>query len=482
MPGAATSRPRSSPFCVSAATNGPAPAPGRGIVAAVRPLLIKDLRILRRSPLVVGLLVVYPVLISLLVGFALSRGPSRPRVALLSEVPAGQGSFQIGDQSLNASSYASNLFQAVDPVKVSSRAEAVDAVRSGRALGALIIPPDIAQKLNSGVERPTLEVIYSAENPLKRNFVQSVIKSRLADANSALATKFAGVALGYIDLLEKGGQVGVFGRTFDVLGLTRSKQILDAAIATLPRGSPAAAALGRVDQFARLALENLTISNRVIGTLSQPIQIRETVLQGATGSTNAFGIAVAVTVSLAFICVLLGAGMLALEREENAIARLARGLVALETLVVEKVLLCAGCAGTAALVMLVGLGAFGGIAWDRAPLWILALAAGAMAFGALGVALGALAREVRAASLLAFALVLPLAVLALIPSGTVSSGLYAVITVVDFAFPVRPALDALAAALQPTDQSLLGPLVHLAVLVVVLAAIGRAGLARFARQ
>ncbi len=448
----------------------------------MRPLLIKDLRILRRSPLLVGLLVLYPVLIALLVGFALSRGPSRPKVALLSEVPAGQGSFQIGDQTLNASSYASNLFQAVDPVKVSSRAQAVDAVASGRALGALIIPSDIAQKLTSGVDRPTLEVIYSAENPLKRNFVQSVIKSRLADANSALATKFAGVALGYIDLLEKGGAVNVFSRTFNVLGLTRSKQILDATIATLPRGSPAAAALSQVDEFARLALENLTISNRVIGTLSQPIQIQETVLKGRTGSTNAFGVAVAVTVSLAFICVLLGAGMLALEREENAIARLARGLVRLEALVAEKVLLCAACAGAAALVMLLGLGAFVGVDWARAPLWVLALAAGAMAFGALGVALGALAREVRAASLLAFALILPVAVLALIPSGTVSSGVYAVISVVDFVFPVRPALDALSAALAPTDQSLPGPLVHLAVLAVVLGAIARAGLVRFARH
>ena len=50
-------------------------------------------------------------------------------------------------------------------------------------------------------------------------------------------------------------------------------------------------------------------------------------------------------------------------------------------------------------------------------LWLLALAFGALAFGALGVAIGALAREVRAASLLAFLLSLPLAFLALVPVG-----------------------------------------------------------------
>ena len=55
-----------------------------------------------------------------------------------------------------------------------------------------------------------------------------------------------------------------------------------------------------------------------------------------------------------------------------------------------------------------------------APLCAPALAAGALAFAALGVAIGAVAREVRAASLLAILLALPLAFLALVPSGAVS--------------------------------------------------------------
>jgi hypothetical protein len=54
----------------------------------VRFLLAKDLRILRRSPLLVGLLVVYPVLIAVLIGLALSKGPDKPRVAILNELPA----------------------------------------------------------------------------------------------------------------------------------------------------------------------------------------------------------------------------------------------------------------------------------------------------------------------------------------------------------------------------------------------------------
>jgi hypothetical protein len=101
-----------------------------------------------------------------------------------------------------------------------------------------------------------------------------------------------------------------------------------------------------------------------------------------------------------------------------------------------------------------------------------------LAFAALGVAIGALAREVRAASLLAFALILPIAVLALIPSGTVSSGVFDVVRALDDVFPVRPALDALNATLTNTGDSFAGALAHLAGLTVLFGALARFGLRR----
>jgi ABC-2 type transport system permease protein len=52
----------------------------------MRWLLLKDLRLLRRSPLLSGLLVAYPIVIAVLIGFALSGGPDKPRVAFLNEV------------------------------------------------------------------------------------------------------------------------------------------------------------------------------------------------------------------------------------------------------------------------------------------------------------------------------------------------------------------------------------------------------------
>ena len=108
------------------------------------------------------------------------------------------------------------------------------------------------------------------------------------------------------------------------------------------------------------------------------------------------------------------------------------------------------------------------VALDFQP---LALAAGALAFAALGAALGALAREVRVATLLAVLLALPLAFLALIPSGAVNATLFDALNIVSGAFPFKPtlrALDGEAAAY-----------VHLVALAAAYGAVARLGLRRF---
>ncbi|MDQ3319296.1 MAG: hypothetical protein M3515_03465, partial [Actinomycetota bacterium] len=96
----------------------------------------------------------------------------------------------------------------------------------------------------------------------------------------------------------------------------------------------------------------------------------------------------------------------------------------------------------------------------------------------MGAAIGALAREVRAASLLAFMVSLPIAFLALVPSGAVSSGLYDATQVISALFPFDPALAALVAALDGSSD-LLAPLVHLLVLALAFATAARLGLRRF---
>jgi ABC-2 type transport system permease protein len=450
----------------------------------MRWLLLKDLQILRRSPLLVALLVIYPVVLAVLIGLALSAGPEKPKVAFVNLVPPEKNEFSIGGQKLDASKYADQLFKSIDPIRVKTRAEAVAKVRSGEALGALILPPDATDRLQdtlnlSGAEPPEVEVLYNAEDPVKRRYVESTVESRLADANGALSKNLTTLAAKYIGIVTSGGDFTLLGQDVSVLGLKRSAAILDGVIASLPAASGQRAALEPVARFARLAADNLDVSKPILRSIATPVQVKQTIVKGKRTPLDTFAVAVAVTISLMFVTLLLAAGMLALEREEHVFGRLVRGLVTRTGLLVEKVGLAALCSTVVTALMLIGLALFVDLDWARAALWLPALVFGAAAFAALGVAIGALAREVRAASLLALMLSLPIAFLALVPSGSVSAGLFDVVNAISALFPFKPALRALDAALNDAEPGMPGPLLHLALLTVGFTAVARVAIRRF---
>ena len=445
----------------------------------MRWLLLKDLRILRRSPLLVALLVIYPILIALLMGFALSRGPDKPTIALVNQIPKQQRSFDVAGSKLNADEYLPSFLRSVNVVRAASRADALKLVRDGKVLGAVILPSDITQRLETGTEQPTIEVLYNGADPVKQRYVDSVIRARMAEANVALSRRFQQATVGYLNLLLSGGTLNVLGRSVDILGLENAHAIVAGAIAALPPSSPLRTSLGQVAEFGRLAIDNLGVSRDVLRSVGQPVVVRQTIVGGRRTPLDTFAAAISVTVSLMFLTLLLAAGLLALEREEHAFSRLVRGLVSRLGLLVEKISLAALCAFAVTLLMLLALGGFFiSLDWGRAPQWLLALAAGAVAFAALGVAIGGLAREVRAASLLAFLLSLPIAFLALVPNGAVSSGLYDVVRAVSAAFPFKATLQALDAGLNG-GGGLAVALAHLAALAVAYTALARLALRRF---
>jgi ABC-2 type transport system permease protein len=460
----------------------------------MRWLLVKDVQILRRSPLLLALLVIYPVVIAVLIGFALSRGPDKPRVAFVNLVPATQTELDLAGESIDLSDYADTFFESIDPVRIdcASRTpeecqeEALDMVRDGDVLAALVIPADITQRLQAiqslqAVEPPTVKVFFNAEDPVKARYVEDTIKSQAQDANVALTKKLTEVAVSYLDLIVEGGDIALplLGGEIEVLGLERSEAIVRAAQAQLPPNSEARRQLDRVIRFGQLAQENLDLSDEILNTIGTPIKIDTEILEGATTPLSSFAVAVAVVISLMFVTVLLAAGTLALEREENAFRRLVRGLVSPSALLAEKALLAGACSVVLGVLMLCGLALFVDLDWGRFPLWLAGLGAGSLGFAALGLAVGALAREVRAASLLAFMLGLPIAFLALVPSGSVSSALYDVIRVVSALFPFKPTLDAMDAALNDAGD-MAGPLIHLGALTLGFGVLARLGLSRFA--
>ncbi len=444
----------------------------------MRWLLAKDLRILWRSPLTTGVLIVYPVVVALLIGFALSRGSEKPTIAVLNQVPADQR-LQIGDQDLGSLLSHDQLSRRVHTVAVSSRAEAKRKVRDGDALAALIVPADAVTKATSEVDQSEIELFVNEEDPVKGRLVDDSISSVVADENRRVSRALVKNNLQYLELLLKGGTVNVLGNRFTVLGLRRIGAITRAARRSLPPHAPVRRQLDQVIRFNDLAQQNFGVGGKALSAVSEPIKIRKHVLTGARVPLSSFAAAVAVTISLMFVTVLLAAGSLALERTENAFSRLVRGPVSRTGLLAEKIVLAAGVALVVTLLMVVVLGGFVTLEWGRFPLWLVALVVAGLAFAALGTALGAIAREISSASLLAFAMLLPLVFCALVPSGVVSPLLYDLTRGVSAAFPFKPALQSIDAAFYG-DGGLFGPLVHLAGLACAFAAVARVAVRRMA--
>lgn len=446
----------------------------------VRWLLLKDLQILRRSPLQAVLLVVYPILIAVLVGFAISRGPEKPRVAFLNEVPAGTR-ISVGGQQLPQANVKGRICARVECLVVHDRDEAEAKVKSGDALAALILPANLVDKINSlstltpGV--PEVEVMVNEENAVKAELVDDRITSLLAQANLAIARRIGSEGGHYLNLIVNGGNFPVLGERIHILGLRTSARILEAVTPALPRSLRPS--LEEVTEFAAQARDNLDVAKPLIARLAQPIEVDKVVVGGESPPLEIFAIAVAATLTLAFVVVLLVAGSLALEREENAFPRLTRGLVSSSGLLGEKVLLGILVGLVVTLLMLIGMQFFVPLELGRVWLWLIAIGAGAAALGAAGAALGAAAREVRAVSLLAFMVTLPVAFLSLVPSGAVSPTVFDAIRYFTALFPFKPALQAITSALDQAGPGIGGPLLHLAILFAAYALIARAALRRF---
>jgi ABC-2 type transport system permease protein len=449
----------------------------------MRWLLVKDLQLLRRSPLVTGLLVVYPIVLAVLIGLAISRSPEKPRVAFLNQIPSGSG-LNLGDGGFSQDEARRQLCAKIECVDVSSRAEVEQKVRDGDVLGGLILPPDFISKLQGELstnssEPATVDVIVNNDDPLKAQVVDDRIRSLLTQANLLISQKISDVAGNYERILADGGsfEIPFINQTVRILGLQKAEAILNGVEANLP--PPERGKVAQVSDFARLARQNLALADSLLSSIRQPIAVNKDVIGGSVPPLDTFAVAVAAAITLLFVTVLLVSGSLALEREENTFTRLTRGLVSRTGLLIEKATLGTGAALVVTLLLLAAITPFESISWSRIYLIVPAILLAGTASSALGLAIGAAAKEVRASALLAFALALPVAFISLVPSGTVSKGLLDVIHVIAGIFPFRAAVDALSGALSASGPDLGLPLLHLALLTLGYLALARIALRRF---
>jgi ABC-2 type transport system permease protein len=381
-----------------------------------RALLVfrKDALVLRRSPLLLAILLAYPVAIALLLVLVASYGSSKPRVALVDEdnLPA---TVVIGGKRFHVDRTIDEVSKNVNLVRLTPE-EADRQLEDGKVVAAVTVPPGFVATLKGMVQSPKLEVELSHGTISSR--VDQQVQALVYSLNRKLQRAYIGTNLRYVTLILQGGNGTVLGRQFDVLGLARTELLLN----RMPQ-TPEVEQLESFVHDARLALANTGDAMRAV---AHPIEIDYTHTRGRTRVLSAEVQAYTLAVTITFLTLMFAAGSLAAERDENVIGRLARGLVTLGQLVWAKVALAAALAFVLGLAIALAFGAVieignvtGGEPWERLPLLVAGLLLAGGSLGALGALIGALSREARTASLVAVLVVMPIVFLGLIPSEVV---------------------------------------------------------------
>jgi ABC-2 type transport system permease protein len=387
-------------------------------------ILRKDVRTLLRTPALLVVLLAYPVLIALLLGLVAGYANAKPRVALVDEdgLPAH---IVVGHHDFNVEATIKEVSRNVTLVHL-DQDEARRDLADGKIVAVLTVPPGFVATLQQMTKSPTLEVSVTRGGTSGR--VRQQVQALVYTLNQKLQRAYIDANLQYVKLLLHGGDGKFLGESFNVIGLDGTKKVLD----TLPQTER----VKRIQRFVHDARLALAQTGDALHATAAPIQLVELPQRGRTASLSAQVQSYALGLTITFLSLVLAAGALAGERDENVLGRLARGLVPSGRLVAAKVALAGivaavlglGVAFAFAAVIVIG-DAPGGEPWSRLPLLAAGLALTGAALGAVGSLVGALAREARTASLVAVLLVLPIVFLGLIPpevfaaAGWVSDGL-----------------------------------------------------------
>ncbi|HET7573071.1 MAG TPA: ABC transporter permease [Gaiellaceae bacterium] len=435
-------------------------------------LFRKDLRILLRSPVLLGALLAYPVVIAVLVGLVAGYASSKPRVAFVDRdrLPAV---VKVANSRFRVQSVIDEVAKNVTLVRMGP-AEARRELASGKVAATITVPRGFLRKLASTVQTPNL-ILRTGTGGLTP-VVTEQTQALVYRLNRTLQDAFVRADLRYVNLILRGGHATLLGQDYDVLGLDR----MDAVLASLPADERVA----KLRQFAAFARFALGQTGNALAATANPIGLKEAKAKGRSwvlsAQVQAYGIAVTVT----FLALLLAAGATAAERDEGTIGRLGRGLVPLGRVVWAKVALAAAAAlalgGTIAvvfgIVVEVG-GVTGGEPWARLPLLLAGVVLAGGAVGAGGALLGALAREARTASLVAVLVVLPVVFLGLVPKGVAAPAAW-----ISDALPFSHAVRLFGSALYDTSpwRRVGVEAAWLAGIGAVLGALARAGMRRLA--
>ena len=400
-------------------------------------LVQKDLRLLRRAPVLLATLVAYPIVITALVGLVAGYANAKPRVALVDEAGLPP-TIVVGGERFDVAKTIRRVSKNVTLVRL-SQADAHRQLRNGKVVAVVTVPHGFLSDLRGMLRSPQLELRTGRGGVSAR--VTQQVQALVYSLNRQLQSAFIRVNLDYVNALKNGATITFLGRKIDILGLERAERLLE----RLPPSRDRDQVLGFVHD-ARLALAQ---TDSAIRATANPIELVQVSERGRTWALSAQVQAYTLALTITFLTLILAAGALAAERDENVIGRLVRGLVGFGQLVAAKIALASVVALALGAAIAVAFGAIieiggieGGEPWDRLPLLLLGVLLAGASLGALGALLGGLTREARTASLVALLVVLPIVFLGLVPSEIVPVAAW-----ISDAFPFAHAVRLFGAAL-----------------------------------
>jgi ABC-type Na+ efflux pump permease subunit len=373
----------------------------------------KDLRMLARTRVLLALLVIYPLVITAILGaILLHQGP--PSIAYVNEDKTGDV-VQIGADRFSVSSYIHQAEGNGVNVVQTDRSTAERMLAEGQVAGVLIVPQGTVARLQTQLAGANLEfeVGDSAIGGIVAQRMQGIIYS----INLRISEALIQTNRSYLNALVTGGKVDVAGRQFQLYGLRPAGDTLTAARAQLAASGADAKLLGQFDatvEFARLASAAIGLADNALEATAAPVRISVQHEHGKSSVLTAQAISFALAAAISFVCIVLVAASLAGERDEAVLGRLLRGLASARSIVLGKLLLGAGLALAFTAGLFVVFGILAPQAWARLPLLLGAVVLTSAACSGIGALIAVLARDARTATLAGILLVLPLVPLSLV--------------------------------------------------------------------
>ena len=305
-------------------------------------------------------------MIALLIGLVASYASSKPRVAFVDEdsLPATSSRRQRFDVGRTIDEAAQNV-KLVRLSRTRRSASSPTASRRGRH-----VPPGFVSTLEQDGAQPELELQVVTRRRSPRACGSRCRRSSTAQPGSSTRTSREPR---YVTLILHGGNGTSSAATFTCSGSTGRR--------SCSRDCRGRRGRRRSRDFvhdARLALAQTDDALRATAASDQAR--RGARRGGRTWALSAQVQAYALALTITFLGLLLAAGALAAERDENVIGRLVRGLVGLGQLVVAKVALAARSRSRSgwrsrsrsASIIEIG-GVTGGEPWRRLPLLVVGL-------------------------------------------------------------------------------------------------------------